>query len=185
MPDDRTRRLLHDRRPDRSPGASFAQVTEGVSRALWDEVERRVGELRPGTVVDAYSGAGDVAVRLAERGARVTAIEADREAAAWCAARLPAGSRSLAARVEDVIGDALPADVVILNPPRTGTHERVTAAIERAAPPAVIYVSCNPATLARDLTRLPGYRVAALRAFDMFPQTAHVETVCELEREAA
>ena len=48
------------------------------------------------------------------------------------------------------------------------------------APRAVIYVSCDPATLARDLSRMPRYRIASIRAFDMFPQTAHVETVCEL-----
>jgi 23S rRNA (uracil1939-C5)-methyltransferase len=53
------------------------------------------------------------------------------------------------------------------------------------APRAVIYVSCDPATLARDLSRMPRYRIASLRAFDMFPQTAHVETVCELVPEAA
>ena len=47
-------------------------------------------------------------------------------------------------------------------------------------PRAIIYVSCNPSTLARDIARLPGYRIASLLAFDMFPQTAHVETVCEL-----
>ncbi|MGH7717497.1 MAG: hypothetical protein ACREON_01455, partial [Gemmatimonadaceae bacterium] len=56
------------------------------------------------------------------------------------------------------------------------------ASLESAtpAPRAVLYVSCNPATLARDLTRLPRFSVASLLAFDMFPQTAHVETVCEL-----
>jgi 23S rRNA (uracil1939-C5)-methyltransferase len=61
-------------------------------------------------------------------------------------------------------------------------HERVAETLQAAAPPprAVIYVSCDPATLARDLTRMPRYRIASVRAFDMFPQTAHVETVCEL-----
>jgi 23S rRNA (uracil1939-C5)-methyltransferase len=52
------------------------------------------------------------------------------------------------------------------------------------APRAIIYISCNPATLARDLRRIPGFRVHSLRGFDMFPQTAHVETVCELVRDA-
>ena len=47
-------------------------------------------------------------------------------------------------------------------------------------PKAILYVSCNPATLARDIRRLPGYEIRSLRGFDMFPQTAHVETVCEL-----
>ena len=49
----------------------------------------------------------------------------------------------------------------------------------------IAYISCNPATLARDIARLPGYRIASVAAFDMFPQTAHVETVCELVPEAA
>jgi tRNA/tmRNA/rRNA uracil-C5-methylase (TrmA/RlmC/RlmD family) len=72
-----------------------------------------------------------------------------------------------------------------VNPPRTGLHERVSALLQASATPALVYVSCNPATLSRDLARLPAYRVASVRSFDMFPQTAHVETVCELVREAA
>jgi len=85
-------------------------------------------------------------------------------------------------RVEDVLPAALPADVVILNPPRAGVDSRVTELLEQQSlrPRAVVYVSCNPATLARDISRLPGYRIESLVAFDMFPQTAHVETVCEL-----
>jgi 23S rRNA (uracil1939-C5)-methyltransferase len=85
-------------------------------------------------------------------------------------------------RVEDELPGALPADVVILNPPRAGVDSRVTETLEAATAQlrAVIYISCNPATLARDLARLPSYRIESLRAFDMFPQTAHVETVCEL-----
>jgi 23S rRNA (uracil1939-C5)-methyltransferase len=82
-----------------------------------------------------------------------------------------------------------PADLVILNPPRAGVDGRVTEALEREAEHvrALIYVSCNPATLARDLSRLPSYRIESVRGFDMFPQTAHVETVCELRpaRESA
>ena len=77
--------------------------------------------------------------------------------------------------------DALPADVVIVNPPRAGVDERVANTLQAAtAPRAIVYVSCNPATLARDVLRMRRYRVASLTSFDMFPQTAHVETVCEL-----
>jgi tRNA/tmRNA/rRNA uracil-C5-methylase (TrmA/RlmC/RlmD family) len=62
----------------------------------------------------------------------------------------------------------------------------VTRALAAAAPPrAIVYVSCNPATLARDVARLPGWRIAHLESFDMFPQTAHVESVCELVPEDA
>ena len=76
-----------------------------------------------------------------------------------------------------------PAHFVVTNPPRTGMDERATAAIAAAAPARIAYLSCDPATLARDLTRLgDDYRISALRAFDLFPQTAHVETVTLLER---
>jgi 23S rRNA (uracil1939-C5)-methyltransferase len=72
--------------------------------------------------------------------------------------------------------------VVLLNPPRVGLADAIPGQLEASdpRPRAIIYVSCNSATLGRDLTRLPGYRIESLRAFDMFPQTAHVETVCEL-----
>jgi 23S rRNA (uracil1939-C5)-methyltransferase len=84
--------------------------------------------------------------------------------------------------VEEALPSALPADAVILNPPRAGVDVCVTDVLEETSPRpgAIVYVSCNPATLARDLSRLPSYRIESLVAFDMFPQTAHVETVCEL-----
>jgi 23S rRNA (uracil1939-C5)-methyltransferase len=138
-------------------------------------------------VIDAYAGAGSTAVRLAASGATVVAIELDAEAVARFHDRLTEPSRAVIGRVEDHLEDALPADVVLLNPPRGGVDARVTSALQelRSPPRAVIYVSCDPATLARDLSRMPRYRLAAVRAYDMFPQTAHVETVCELVPEAA
>lgn len=180
-------RTLVAARGDSAAGASFAQVNPSVARLLHACVLERARAHGPARVVDAYAGVGATAVPLATDGARVTAIELDPEAAGRCAAQLPAGSRCLAGRVEDLLPSALPADVVLLNPPRAGVHERVTTALEAAAarPRAIVYVSCDPATLARDLTRLPSYRIAWLRCFDMFPQTAHVETVCELVPEAA
>jgi len=181
IPERSGRRLLHDRRVTASPGASFAQVNPVMAESLRAFVITAVTAFAPATVVDAYAGAGDVAVELAARGIRATAIELDAEASAWCATRLPRGSRALTGRVEDLLPRALPADVVILNPPRSGVDGRVTAALA-AVPPAraIVYVSCDPATLARDLSRLPAWRVARVTAFDMFPQTSHVETVCEL-----
>jgi len=188
------RRLVLDRRASdaaevsgaKSPDASFVQVNTAAAQLLHSHVIALAMSRAPVTVVDGYAGAGATAIALAERGARVTAIELDVAAARWVAAHLPAGSSSLVARVEDALGEALPADVVILNPPRAGLDERVTTTLREArAPRAIVYVSCNPATLARDVLRLPAYRVASLRSFDMFPQTAHVETVCELVPEVA
>lgn len=174
--------------PDRSAngsapaGTSFTQINASVSAALHADVVDRTMVHAPRTVIDAYAGTGATAVALAERGVAVVAIEVDRAASAECAGAMPRGSRAVAARVEDALPRALPADVVILNPPRTGASAPVIAALRDASPPprAIVYVSCDPATLARDVGRLPGWRIAALRSFDMFPQTAHVETVCEL-----
>ena len=186
-PEEKSRRLLHDRRTRPEPGAAFAQVNAAMAERLHAHVVSRVLAHGPSSVVDGYAGAGETAIALARQGVGVTAIELDRDAARWAGDHLPAGSRSIAARVEDALPEALPADVVILNPPRAGVHERVTATLAAAAPRprAIVYVSCNPSTLGRDLARLPGWRVASLLAFDMFPQTAHVETVCELVPEEA
>jgi 23S rRNA (uracil1939-C5)-methyltransferase len=188
IPDGAARRLVHDRRSrgPREPGASFAQVNRGVAALLQAFVIETVLSYSPASVVDAYAGTGDTAVELAARGVRVTAIELDAEATACAAGRLPAGSRAVTARVEDALGAALPADVVILNPPRAGVDARVAGRLAAdSSVRAIIYVSCDPATLARDVARLPAWRVVRLTAFDMFPQTAHVETVCELVPEPA
>lgn len=184
QPAHQRRRLVHERARS-AAGASFAQVNAEVATLLRAHVLDRVAVHAPGTVVDAYAGSGATAIPLAQRGARVTAIELDREAAAVCRAALPPGSQSLAGRVEELLPRALPADLVLLNPPRTGVEPAVTTALDAARPRAIIYTSCSPATLARDVARLPGYRIASLVGFDMFPQTAHVETVCELVPEDA
>lgn len=188
--DEGVRRLIGDRRPARSlqpPVASFSQVNAEVAANLRSHVFTTVCGYSPQVIVDAYSGAGETAVAFAKNGARVTAIELDNDAARWCALHLPEGSVSLRARVEEALPKALPADAVVLNPPRAGTDARVTEVLEQISkkPRVIVYVSCNPATLARDIQRLPGYRVASVIPFDMFPQTAHVETVCELVPVAA
>ena len=172
------RRLLADHE-DRT-GASFAQVNAAMARQLHQRVVERTAAHSPRHVVDAYAGTGVTAAAIANQCARVTAIESDRDAARLCASLLPPESRAIAGRVENELASALPADVLIVNPPRTGLDSTIPPMIEAAAPRVVIYVSCNPATLARDLQRLPSYRISAIEAFDMFPQTAHVETLCEL-----
>ena len=185
-PESRSRRRLHARNGAVAPGASFAQVNPAVAGPLKQRVIALTMARRPAHVIDAYAGLGDTARELAGRGVQVTAIELDRDAVTWSAAHLPHGSRALHGRVEQLLPAALPADVVILNPPRVGVDKRVTEILDAARPaPTLVYVSCDPATLARDVGRLPHYRIASLESFDMFPQTAHVETVCELIPEAA
>jgi 23S rRNA (uracil1939-C5)-methyltransferase len=180
--DDAPRHLVYDKRADRPPSASFGQVNPEMAETLQSYVLDRARSYEPRSVIDAYAGAGRTAMSLSEQGVRVTAIELDPDASDWSASKLAGPSRAIRARVEDALPGLFPADLVILNPPRAGVDSQVTATLEAEVGHlrGVIYVSCNPATLARDLARLPSYRIESLREFDMFPQTAHVETVCEL-----
>ena len=87
-----------------------------------------------------------------------------------------------AGRVEALVGRLRRPDIVVTNPPRIGMDAVVVAGIAAARPRRIVYVSCDPATLARDVARFGGgFVVTSVRAFDLFPQTAHVETVLVLE----
>jgi 23S rRNA (uracil1939-C5)-methyltransferase len=163
---------------------AFAQVNRAVAEALQAFVLDEVMKQAPASVVDGYAGTGLLSEALARAGVRVTAIESDPAATARAASRLALfdGARVVTSTMEAGLASALPADVVVLNPPRRGVDERVTRLLAKGTTGvrAIVYVSCDPATLARDLARLPAWRISALRCFDMFPQTAHVETVCVL-----
>ncbi|NJD09182.1 MAG: hypothetical protein FIB01_01655 [Gemmatimonadetes bacterium] len=97
------------------------------------------------------------------------------------ARRLAAGAEFREGLVEALLPGALPAELAILNPPRTGIADAVAAALLREPPERIIYISCDPATLARDLSRLGArFALRSLHCIDLFPQTSHVETVAEL-----
>ncbi|MDQ6613171.1 MAG: methyltransferase [Gemmatimonadota bacterium] len=167
--------------------AGFVQVNASLARGMHNHVLARVQAFAPVRVIDAYAGTGALARELARQGVGVTAIEWDESAVAFMQRTLPAGSIAMASSVEGVIDEVLSGtdafDVVVVNPPRIGLDARVTTALNAQAERAlrgIVYVSCDAATLARDLSRLPAWRIQALRCFDMFPQTAHVETVCVL-----
>jgi len=174
---------------DLTVDASFVQVNQSVAELLHAHVLSVVREASPAHVIDAYAGSGRLSLTLAAEGVRVTAIERDPRASAYTQAQLPPESRALVGEVEARLAEALPAGVIVLNPPRGGVDEAVTELLTLAArgaspPRLLVYVSCDPATLARDVARLPGWRVTDVRCFDMFPQTSHVETVCLLRPEA-
>jgi 23S rRNA (uracil1939-C5)-methyltransferase len=177
----------HDGVPRAVAGAGEAfpaTVFEQVHPAMGDRVRayaiNALGAVGGRHVWDLYAGIGETTLVLARAGASVESVESDRRAVAEAEARGP-NARRHAARVEHVLGELRAPNLVITNPPRTGMDARVVDALERLRPERIVYVSCDPATLARDLSRLPSFRVADVRAFDLFPQTAHVETVVVLE----
>jgi 23S rRNA (uracil1939-C5)-methyltransferase len=160
------------------------------NRFLTGALVRRVLEAAAGArAVDLYAGVGLFAVALAARGAEVAAVEGDRSAAADLEANArPWADRLLVIRraVESVVGtapDPRP-DVVVLDPPRTGMSRDALQGVAAWHAPRLVYVSCDPPTLARDAARLveAGYVLAAVDAFDLFPNTPHVETVAVFDR---
>ena len=141
-------------------------------------------------MLELYSGVGSLTAFLAARARRVTAVESWLPAAKYIKQNLARNGMDnvepRTAQAEDIAEELASRcfDTVVLDPPRTGCDEKVTEAILKIAPEHVVYVSCNPATLARDAKRLSagGYKLREAMPFDMFPQTGHVETVVLLSK---
>jgi 23S rRNA (uracil1939-C5)-methyltransferase len=167
--------------------ASFFQGNRYLTGRLLLHVIERASGMR---VLDLYAGVGLFAVPLAARGATVTAVEGDpasgadltTNAAPW-ASRLHVQLGSVEAVVPAIDG-AGRFDVVIVDPPRTGLSPEAMAAVAALRSPRIVYISCDPATLARDASRLvaAGYRMTGIEGFDMFPNTPHIETVSVFDR---
>lgn len=166
----------------RGRGQFFVQTNDAVAEALLTVVRGLVGR-EDGVLVDAYCGAGFFAKALKDKFSRVIGIEAN--AMAIEDARCSAGPNEeyllgdVSARLSEVLQAASAANTtLLLDPPATGVEARVLDAILSDPPAELIYVSCDPATLARDLAGLgPACRLQSVTPLDMFPQTAEIEVV--------
>ena len=162
------------------PATVFEQVNPEMGDLVRSFALEQLGDVAGRRVWDLYAGIGETSLQLIQMGAIVESVEVDRRAVAEAEARGPIARRHTG-RVEDVLRELHRPDLVIANPPRTGMDERVSSELARLAPLRMVYVSCDPATLARDLQRMTGFRITLVQAFDLFPQTTHVETVTVLE----
>jgi 23S rRNA (uracil1939-C5)-methyltransferase len=162
---------------------SFFQVNRFLIDALTDAA---LGSHQGESALDLYAGAGLFALPLAKRFAKVTAVEAGSAAAhdlAFNAQRAGVAIHSEYSRVEDYLASATETpDFVVADPPRVGLGPEVVRHLKRLAPPKLSIVSCDPATLARDLASMPEYSIESLTLVDLFPQTYHMETVAHLRR---
>ena len=164
----------------------FLQCNRAVSQEMDAWLDERVGAPAGLRLVDLYAGVGARAIRWSQSGGDAAACEVDPEAAETCRA---AATRA-GAHVEVVCGRAedhpdLPrgADVVVVNPPRSGLTGQVRSTLVCSDVPRVAYVSCDPATLARDLAELSThFEILEVQPFDAFPQTAHVEVIVWMGR---
>ena len=162
---------------------SFFQVNRFLIDKLVDAaIDGQSGE----TALDLYAGAGLFALPLAKRFAKVIAVEAGSAAAhdlRFNAERAGVSVQAEYARVEDYLTHLTDApDFILADPPRAGLGPGVVFQVNRLAAPRLTIVSCDPATLARDLAAMPEYRIESLTLVDLFPQTYHLETVVQLRR---
>ncbi len=171
---------------------SFFQVNPSQTERLYDAAIRFAAPGPDDLVADVYCGAGTISLLAARHARRVTGIEIVPQAIADARENARRnGIRNadfVCGAAEDVlpglVAQGLRPDIVLLDPPRKGADPAVLAAIANAAPRRIVYVSCDPATLARDLKQLTaaGYRAEAAQPVDMFCWTGHVETVCLLSK---
>ena len=171
---------------------SFLQVNRVQTRALYDTAREFLAAKPTETVVDAYCGVGTISLFIAGDCAHVIGIEqvapAIEDAKANAKANGVKNAEFVCGNVEDVLPRLLSReggiDAIVLDPPRKGCEEAALEAIAKSSANRVVYVSCNPATLARDCKYLAqqGFTLSAVRPVDMFPQTCHVETVVLMSR---
>jgi tRNA/tmRNA/rRNA uracil-C5-methylase (TrmA/RlmC/RlmD family) len=167
----------------------FFQINHELLPAL---VAAATHETQGASAIDLYCGVGLFTLPLARRFTRVTGIEANAAAVDYARRNLSDLQLTNATFACATVGDYLsshaqelaPADFVLLDPPRAGAEAQAISGILALRPQRITYVSCDPATLARDLKELlhGGYHLEAVAAFDMFPQTHHVETIARLKR---
>ncbi len=173
---------------------SFLQTNTEAAEALYAAIGRLGKFTGQETVWDLYCGAGSIALSLASRVRRVVGFELVQAAVddAYVNCRLNGldNCRFLAGDLKEVMRAAqrgphrepVP-DIVVTDPPRSGLHPDVVQALKDLAPQRLIYVSCNPATLARDLALFQDrYAILTVQPFDLFPHTAHIECLVHLEK---
>ena len=166
---------------------SFFQTNSKGAEKLYDVVKQYAGLSGDETVIDLYSGTGAIAIYLSNAARQVTGIDISSSAIADAVNNCRRNQISNCRFVQGDInsyrsapGD--PPDVMIIDPPRAGMHKKVVKQVLEIHPGRIVYVSCNPATLARDLALLQDrYRVFEVQPVDMFPHTYHIETVARLK----
>ncbi len=166
---------------------SFFQTNSLGAEVLYSKVREYVGETKDRTIFDLYSGTGTIAQLLAPVAKKVTGVEIVEEAVE--AAKENAALNGLT-NCEFIAGDVLKVidslndkpDIIVLDPPRDGIHPKALDKIINFGVERIVYISCKPTSLARDLEVLQakGYKIDRVCAVDMFPETVHVETCCLL-----
>lgn len=166
------------------PASGFWQVHPSAAKLLSSRVLDLLAPTANDHVLDLYCGVGLFAGQLVGRGARVTGVETNRESVKWARRNVPSAvfiATPVAKLTERLARDA---DLVVLDPPRSGAGEHVVRALARGSARTICYVACDPAALARDLATFEraGWHADHIEAWDLFPMTHHMECLAVLSR---
>ena len=171
---------------------SFYQVNPVQTEILYQTAIDYAGLTGKETVIDAYCGIGTIGLIAAKEAGKVIGVELNKDAVKDARINAKENKITNAAFYQGDAGRFMvemaakgeKADVVFMDPPRAGSDERFLSSVVKLSPKKVIYISCNPETLARDLKYLTKhhYKVEKIQPVDMFPFCDHCETVCELVR---
>ena len=166
---------------------SFFQTNTLGAEILYEKVREYAGLSGKEYVVDLYSGAGTIAIFLANSAKELIGIEisksAVQDAEANCKKNGISNCRFILGDIKNCFEHVKKPDVMIIDPPRAGMHEKVVKQVLDMSPDKIVYVSCNPATMARDLGMMKdNYKVLEVQPVDMFPHTYHIESVARLAR---
>lgn len=166
---------------------SFFQVNKFLTEKLYDEVKKTVALTRPDTVLDLYCGAGTIGIYVLEFAKEVIGIDCSKsninDANQNKVLNNITNIKFICDKVENVI-DSFPSniDLIIVDPPRAGLDNKTILNLKRINAKEIVYISCDPVTLARDLKELSqDYQIQYIKPFNMFPRTYHVECVCVLK----
>ena len=171
---------------------SFYQVNPIQTEVLYNKAIEFAGLTGKERVIDAYSGIGTIGMVASDNAGEVISVELNGDAVRDAVFNAKQNKVKNIRFYKDDAGDFMvkmashkeKADVVFMDPPRSGSDKKFLDSLLRLRPKKVVYISCNPETLARDLKHLTGngYRIKEIQPVDMFPSTGHVEAVCLLSR---
>lgn len=162
---------------------AFFQVNRAQAAVLYAAVARAAELAKSETVIEVFAGVGGIARTLAKSASRVVGIESNPVAVMDARKDAPANVEMIAADAAEGLRAQKSADVVIVDPPRKGCEPRVLFEMARLQPRRIVYVSCGPESLARDLSALRdlGYRARTIEPYDLFPHTPHIESLSVLD----
>lgn len=163
---------------------SFFQVNKTLTEKLYEKVLKYTKEIKPQKVLDLYCGTGTIGIYISKLAKQIIGVDSCQSSIDDALENIKLNNikniKFICNKVENVIDSFIDIDMIIVDPPRAGLDKKTIDYIQKVNPKNIVYVSCDPMTLARDIKLLKNYQLEEITPFNMFPRTYHVECVCVL-----